>query len=132
MLVRSLLAVLTLLGVVPLRLCTCGAAHIHHHHSPIKLPTERGSTPKVQVSDPQDDGPVHGHDCSIHKARAAMPLAIPTDVTDAEADDAVAFFTWGAGEVVPGLDRTTAKPRPPDPPHTLHTPLFITLRALRN
>src|SRR5262245_4641457 len=89
MLVRSFLAVLTLVGVVRLRICTCGAAHVHFRAS-ASVPVEP-PPPTPTASD--DSGPVHHHhDCGVHKPRPAMSQAVPFSVADAPIDCAVGFL----------------------------------------
>jgi hypothetical protein len=126
MFVRSLLAVLTLLGAVPLRICTCGAAHVHHAPPPI-LPSE--PPPLTPAVSPDDDQPAHAHDCGVHKPRPAMSLAVPVSFADTPADVAVAALTPELPPVVVGIFTADTEPRSPDPPTK---PLFLALCTLRN
>src|SRR5438045_2306242 len=113
MVVRSLLTVLTLLGVVPLRICTCGAAHIHYH-APAPAPSSDPppSTPAIG----EDSGPVHHHhDCGIHKPRPAMSQGVSFVLAEVPTDDAAAIL-GGMPEPVAAPAPAAVEPRSPDPP----------------
>src|SRR5262245_40694038 len=115
MVVRLLVVVLTLLGAIPVRVCTCGAAH-HHHPSPPTLPAEHPDQTSPGVSE-GDGAPVRPPAAGIHKRRAAMSLAVPLSRADTPADVAVAFTpaVSAAGLILP-FATPIADPRSPDPP----------------
>jgi hypothetical protein len=128
MVVRAVLAVLTLLGAVPFRVCTCGAAHVHQ-----KAPTppaEHPSHPGCGGHRPNDPVPDHDDDCPAVKPRAAMPLAVTATVAELPADSllVIAVDELPVGEALPKL--RSAEPRSPDPPPG--QPLYLTLRNFRN
>jgi hypothetical protein len=123
MLVRLLLAVLTLVGAVPLRICTCGAAHLHQ-----ATPTPSGEPQAPGVH--TDDGPVgHHHDCPALKPKPAMSLAVPASFADHTTDSTPAVAGGAfAQEFTPGVCEFV-EPRSPDPPNR---PLFVHVCNLRN
>lgn len=127
MVVRAVLAVLTLLGAVPFRVCTCGAAHVHHK-APV-LPAERHSHDGCAEHQTIDRPAEHDQNCPAVKPRAAMPHAVTATVADVPPHSPL---------VVP-LDEpvnaalaelSSAEPRSPDPPPD--QPLYLTLRTFRN
>jgi hypothetical protein len=122
MVVRALLAVLTLVGAVPLRVCTCGAAHAHVETLP--------ATPAEHSDHADDCDPVHhDDDCGVHEPRATMCEAVPVAAADAPADHAVAPIAFEPAAFAAALAPLAIEPRSPDPPTT---PLYISFRALRN
>ena len=128
MVVRALLAVLTLLGAVPFRVCTCGAAHVHQK-APAPQPDHASHT-GCGGHQAADDPPVHDHDCPAVKPRAAMPLAVAATVAELPTDCPIVIV----GDESPASQTLTplvsAEPRSPDPPPG--QPLYLTLRTLRN
>jgi hypothetical protein len=128
MVVRWLIVVLTLIGAIPVRICTCGAAH--HHHP---------SVPPPRDADPEPPGPIpviasnpspaehHDADCHAVKPRPLMSVGlqcIPADVPPVDAL-AAAFFDPPHLEPASGHALRDYDP-PPD------RPLFLTFRVLRN
>jgi hypothetical protein len=128
MVLRALIAVMTLVGALPFRVCTCGAAHVHHTAPPLACDLPDHDLPCGCATD--HGVPEHDHDCPAVGPRCAMSVAVPATPTGAESDSAqvapVPHFTDTAARAVePG-----AKPRSPDPPPG--RPLFLTLLTLRN
>lgn len=124
MLVRLLLTVLTLVGAVPLRICTCGAAHLDHHVTPTQ-PTEP-QPPGVHT----DDNPVgHHHDCPALKPTRSMSVAVAPVMADGTADDTSSVALTGFVIQLPMPPRSHVEPRSPDPPNR---PLFVYVCNLRN
>jgi hypothetical protein len=129
MVVRGLLVVLTLLGAIPVRICTCGAAHHHHHRAP--QPRESSHLPPIGTLPAIDANPApvehHDADCHAIKPRPLMTLGLQFDVTDVPSADslAVALIEPIAPEPSPGHSIRDFHP-PPD------RPLFLSLCILRN
>ena len=127
MLIRLLVVVLALVGAIPVRICTCGAAH---HSPPAPAPRDADGEPASDSgsgiksnSIPADH---HDPDCHAVKPRPIMSLGLTCDTAQAPAGDtlAVAFadlctFEPTSSPVVRDLDP------PPD------RPLFLTLLVLR-
>jgi hypothetical protein len=129
MVMRAVLAVLTLLGAVPFRVCTCGAAHVHHKApvAPAEHPTHSGCSGHQT----NDSLPDHDHDCPAVKPSAAMSVALTATVAELPPDCPLVFAS-DVGNSVLTLAATPAhaEPRSPDPPPD--QPLYLTLRTLRN
>ncbi len=127
MILRLVVAVLTMLGAVPLRICTCGATEVHHPTPPDLLESESSPTPPG--ANP-DDGP-HGHDheCAAVKPHPAMSLAVPITLADTPPDITLIVPTVDALSLTATPEPETVEPRSPDPPGT---PLYLTFCNLRN
>jgi hypothetical protein len=131
MVVRLLVVVLTVVGAIPVRICTCGAAH-HHHHTPAPKPLcghdhapLPGSSPVV-VPDPE---PAEHHDADCHavKPRPLMSVGLQLDFTDVPPADAMAVALPERPEVVPTPGYAIRDFHPPP-----NRPLFLSLCVLRN
>ena len=129
MVLRAVIAVMTLVGAVPFRVCTCGAAHVQHHAPPVPAPdAPQPAEPALGV--PNDCPPAHDHDCPAVKPRCAMSVAVPAVPADVDVPAAfIAHLPEFAG-LAPTADTPAPKPRSPDPPPG--RPLFITFLTLRN
>jgi hypothetical protein len=128
MVLRAVLAVLTLLGAVPFRVCTCGASHVHHK-APV-LPPDHDSHPGCVGHPPTQSPPEHDRDCPAVKPRATMPLAVTASVAELPSDSPL-VVAIDESEVAGAFSPVAiAEPRSPDPPPD--KPLYITLRTLRN
>ena len=80
MIVRLLVVVLTLIGAVPIRICTCGAAH-HHDAAP---------QPIRELPAGVAPAPAHEHhdaDCHAVKPRPLMSLGLSCVLVDAPPAD---------------------------------------------
>ena len=128
MVLRALIAVLTLVGAVPFRVCTCGAAHIHHQAPPPapEAPDSCGHSACAPQKEPQQ----HDHDCPAVKPRCAMAVAVPATPADTQVADAPIAFLPELSVLAPRPPSPGAKPRSPDPPPD--RPLYLTLLTLRN
>jgi hypothetical protein len=129
MTVRALVAVLILVGQVPLRVCTCGAVHLHVA-KPAAPSSSNNPDDRPTASDPLP-GHHHDHDCQAVNPKASFKCAVPT--AD-EPDPIGGFFSvaWIAhhDRVPVHPDLTSGTPfRPPDTPSV---PLFIAYLTLRN
>ena len=129
MVLRALIAVLTLVGAVPFRVCTCGAAHTHHHASP--PPAHDAPDPcGHSACAPQEEPPQHDHDCPAVKPRCAMAVAVPATPADTQFGEAPIAPLPQLSVLAPRPTSPGAKPRSPDPPPD--RPLYLTLLTLRN
>src|SRR5580658_4827354 len=95
MVVRLLLALLTLFGVIPVRVCTCDHDHHHHHHfhffstrptPPPRDTTAKGAESAIETPAPDDSQ----HDCCDCKPRPSMPVATPVPLQTNASDDLTA------------------------------------------
>jgi hypothetical protein len=129
MIVRLVVAMMTVLGAVPLRICTCGYAHIDHHTPALPCSVERDSGPVTAnvVSDDSSHG--HHHDCAALKPKPAMSLAVPVAIADLPDLAPMAVFVPLLVETTLAPTPTSAEARSPDPPNR---PLYLTLCSLRN
>ena len=96
MVVRLLMAVLTLFGVIPVRVCTCDHDHHHHHHfhffssqlpPPPRVTTAAQVNPAIETQAPDDSQ----HDCCDCKPRPSMPVATPVPLQTNASDELIAF-----------------------------------------
>src|ERR1700690_4469443 len=96
MVVRLLMAVLTLFGVIPVRICTCDHDHHHNHHfhffssqstPPPRGMTTSGATPAIGTPASDDSQ----NDCCDCKPRPSMPVATPVPVQTNASDDLFAI-----------------------------------------
>ncbi|HSQ54359.1 MAG TPA: hypothetical protein VLM40_01330 [Gemmata sp.] len=128
MILRAILAVLTLLGAVPFRVCTCGAAHVHRYAPPPAREDRAAPGPPAFAADTST--PQHHHDCPAAKPRAAMSVAVTASMVDIPADSPIiaAWVELPAAETM--VLSSNDEPRSPDPPPK--QPLFITYQSLRN
>ena len=129
MVVRWLLVVLTLLGAVPVRICTCGAAHHHHHHAPLPRDTSNQPAPGTLPAIDANPAPAEHHDADCHaiKPRPLMSLGVQFDVTDVPPADALAVALIEQPELEPLPGHAVREFHPPP-----DRPLFLSLRVLRN
>ena len=81
MIVRLLVVVLTVIGAVPIRVCTCGAAH-HHDSQPVpELPAGVGADPAHEH---------HDDDCHAVKPRPLMSIGLSCPMMDSPDADCLA------------------------------------------
>lgn len=131
MVVRLLVVVLTVLGAIPVRICTCGAAH-HHPHAPVppsKSPCGHDHRDSATPAIASDSAPSEHHDADCHavKPRPLMTLGLQFDVTDVPPADALAV----ALVEVPRFDPTRGQiVRDFHPPP--NRPIFLSHSVLRN
>jgi hypothetical protein len=119
MIVRVFVVVLTVIGAVPIRICTCGAAHLH----------ETASEPVGEVLAGVSSEPAHHeHDADCHavKPRPLMSIGLTCPATDVPpADD----FAVAAVELPQLEPAAVFAVRVVDPPPI--QPLFLTDGVLR-
>jgi hypothetical protein len=127
MVVRLLVVVLTVFGAIPVRVCTCGAAHHHHHHAPPPRDTDR-QPPPAQPAVAADPGPAEHHDADCHavKPRPLMSVGLQFDLADVPPADAAAVALVGPPPADVRAGHTIRETRPPP-----DRPLFLTLGVLR-
>lgn len=120
MVVRLFVVVLTLVGAVPIRVCTCGAAHEHASSSPRDVPHD---LPHGVVPDPAHEH--HDADCHAVNPRPLMSAGLQVVVTDAPAPDALAVPFAHAAPEVATTDHAVRESHPPPnrPPHLVYTVL---------
>lgn len=127
MVVRWLVVVLTLFGAIPVRICTCGAAHIFPS-SPPPRDTDRPPPGPVPAFD-SNTAPTEQHDADCHyvKPRPIMPPGIQCLAADVPAIEApvLALVEPPQLEPLPGHAVRDFDP-PPD------RPLFLTFSVFRN
>jgi hypothetical protein len=144
MLGKMLLVVLVLVGQLPFRICTCGAAH-HDHGRPPPLTAEHllyllglgghhpvsGYAPDTPDGSPATapTGDHHDPDCQAVNPRPVLKSAPLAAVETAESD------AGPAGSVLP-LSLLFPNPVPAapvaHPPTGPPVPLYISFQALRN
>jgi hypothetical protein len=138
MLTRLLIAVLTLVGPMPLRACTCAAGHAAHAQPHEAHPVADGHDQECGLA--RHEGGAHECDGPDHPAQhergcpAADPgpvvrEAVPQAATDAPAESGVAPSPVRA-DVPPGAG-LPARPLP-QRPRAPKIPLYLTLLTLRN
>lgn len=128
MLVRLLVVVLTLIGAVPVRICTCGAAH--QHHSPAPAPKDDCGHDHHNSNEPSiapDPLVHHDADCHAVKPRPIMSLGLQFNVTDIPPTDVLAVELVGSPMLVPIVGHEVRDFHPPP-----NRPLFLTFLVLRN
>lgn len=132
MLARLLVAVLTLVGAVPLRVCTCATAD-HHHDAPShdSLPfteSDAGTdrNPVAAADSPPDSH--HDPECPAVEPRAAMAVAVPPIVASVPTHDLPGVALPDPPRSVAAAGHAPRGLRPPDP----RRPLFLILLVLRN
>jgi hypothetical protein len=127
MLVRWLVVVLALIGAVPVRICTCGAAHLFPS-APAPHDTDcppPGPEPALESnSNPAEH---HDADCHFVKPRPIMSLGLQCLPADVPSIDALVLSLAEPPrlEPLPGYTVRDLDP-PPD------QPLYLTYRVLRN
>jgi hypothetical protein len=147
MLVRLLVAVLTLVGPVPLSACTCAAGQSGHSSALRGSPTthatqscrcahygspDAASTHKVVDSGAGCEEPgqpvQHERDCPAVSPGSVVRQAVPQPTTEVPIDNgtACAGVFW-----VPSLG-TAAALSPSERPAAPKNPLYLTLLSLRN
>ena len=129
MVVRLLVVVLTLIGAVPIRICTCGAASdpapvthsapspCSHRHGPIDGPSIGGDSGHAH----------HDADCHAVKPRPLMSIGLSCDVIDAPAADGLIVPLVEAPALQPAAVHAIRDTHPP-PAH----PSFLSYTVLRN
>jgi hypothetical protein len=122
MVVRLFVVVLTLVGAVPIRVCTCGAAHEHASSSPREVQRE---LPHGVVPDPAHEH--HDADCHAVNPRPLMSAGLQVVVTDAPAPDALAVPFADDDSPAPSAGHADRQCHPPPnrPPHLAYTVLRI-------
>jgi hypothetical protein len=126
MLVRWLVVVLALIGAIPVRVCTCGAAH-HHASSPLPSndpDSTPGSSPECSAEPAREH---HDLECHAVKPRPLMSLGLQADTPADPPTDAIA-----ADVVEPPVRKPLCGYpfRDSDPPP--NRPLYLTFGVLRN
>jgi len=81
--VRLLVVVLTLIGAVPIRICTCGAAHACE-----RSPEPAGQLPPGVSSEPAQ--PEHESECQAVKPRPLMSIGLAYPAADIPPADGLA------------------------------------------
>jgi hypothetical protein len=143
MLIRLLLAVLTLIGPMPLCACTCAAGHQPEpqanapvrkscscrHHAPTKDTHTRDISGRIAPDECNHTHPPAPHDrgCPAANPRPLVREAISPPTTDAPSDCA-------HQDTVAWTDLPEINPSAPfsDPPRAAKTPLYLTFLSLRN
>lgn len=134
--IRVLVAVLTLLGSMPLRVCTCGAAH---SHSPEPAPHETGHThhPDGDIDHaapgghhPNRTAPAgHSHDPDCHAVNPRPiirdALADPHPVDPTHADGGLQTAALVPTPATPHREGVAPRAVPPG------VPLYLSLLVLR-
>jgi hypothetical protein len=136
MVVRLLIAVLTLFGAVPVRVCTCDHEHHHHVHfffftfdtsKPIRGIASQGTSPLIETPGPDDS-----HDDCCCKPRISMPVGTPVPLPSNAFDDPIDFplpeLTLLESGFIEIADFSCYHARPPTsdvPLFTLHCALLI-------
>src|SRR5262245_27227409 len=118
MIVRLLVVVLTLIGAIPIRICTCGAAH-HADSSPLR------ETPPGVSADPGHAH--HDADCHAVKPRPLMSIGLSSSATDVPAADGIFVPLVEVPAVEPAPGHALCHAHPP-PVH----PSFLSYTVLRN
>lgn len=119
MIVRVLIVLMTVVGALPFRVCTCGA--VHHHHTTNPQPTQAPASPEA-------DTPHHDPDCHAIKPRCAMTVGVSVPVLDWPTTDS---FGFSAVETALPLTASVHAEIPSHPPPR-GSPLYLTLNVLRN
>ncbi len=144
MLIRLLVVVLTLVGPLPCRACTCAAHPVHAaHDEPASAPEtaapkescgcDHDETDPADADDhsapPRDSHHQHERDCPatdptpvVRDAVTSPAVDPPTDCAEANAGVWVKFTPFLTPSVL-------CRPAPPRPPKL---PLYLTLLSLRN
>jgi hypothetical protein len=125
MVVRALVALMTLVGAMPFRVCTCGAAH--HHHAPTP---DAPLPPQFPVVSPDDPDPHHHHhpDCPAVKPRCAMSVGVTAGLV--EVPDADHTRTAVGEPPQPAASERHDEPTSRPPPRG--RPLYLMLQVFRN
>jgi hypothetical protein len=136
MLIRVLVVLLTLVGSMPLRVCTCGADHTAARTdsdapAPQTCPCKSAPAPDAHAHAPR--GPEshhHDHDCpAAHPRPLVRNVTAPTvTVPDAPGDCGPAFAFVAAVESAP-VARDSSVERIEPPPKV---PLYLAYLSLRN
>ncbi len=92
MVVRLLVVVLTLVGAIPVRICTCGAATTTHS---LPSPPACRTAPRLQtglsiIARTSSPAEHHDADCHVVKPRPLMSHGLQFDVVDVPPLDAIA------------------------------------------
>jgi hypothetical protein len=104
MIVRLLVVVLTLIGAVPIRICTCGAAH-HHDSQPLpELPAGVGADPAHEH---------HDADCHAVKPRPLMSIGLTCTMMDPTTADCLAAVLPEAPHLKPAPGHAIRDVHPP-------------------
>jgi hypothetical protein len=128
MLVRLLVVVLTIAGAVPVRLCTCGAAHHHHAQPPPPCDSHHhhhdGDFPAL-ACDPAHEH--HDADCHAVKPRPLMSLGLQFDLTNVPPADSHSVALELPPEIGPTSGHALRDFHPPP-----DRPLFLVYSVLLN
>ena len=136
MVVRLLIAALTLFGAIPVRVCTCDREHHHHVHfffltfdtdKPIRGIGSQGVSPLIETPGPDDS-----HDDCCCKPRLSMPVGtqvpLPSNAFADSIDFPLPVLTLLGSDLKDLSEFSCYLARPPtsDPPlFTLHCTLLI-------
>ena len=128
MVLRLLVVVLTLVGAIPVRICTCGAHSHPLFAKPVSAP-DRAPTPDLPSIFAEDPAPAehHDHDCHFVKPRPLMSVGLQFDVADVPPADALAVALEELPALAPIVGHTIRDFHPPP-----NRPLFISYCVLRN
>ncbi len=138
MLIRLLVAVLTLVGPLPLPVCTCAAAHEDHvsnspgepgHSSHESSPTDENTAARTLTEHAPCDGSNstrHDRDCPVACPKPFVRAAIPHAPSTFSGD-----FTLPL-TLIDGPPATTALQGLPLTVRVSKIPLYLTLLSLRN
>lgn len=130
MVIRLLVVGLTLIGAVPVQICTCGA---HDHAVPQTAPVPDDDTDTSNattlplIAEVPEPARHHDHDCHFIKPRPMMPHGIVADTAKLPpAEFLASVVPVMAVPAVPSAE-SVCELRPPP-----NQPLFLTLLRLRN
>lgn len=143
---RLLVIVLTLVGPMPFRVCTCAAAPTvcrdpgcpvapkvkscscgHHHEAAAEVESDEAGTGGGAATHAHP--PEHKSSCPAVQARPVADAAVPSDARDADPElPAECLATAADPFFAPGRPAGATVPERRRPPR----PLFITLLTLRN
>jgi hypothetical protein len=128
MVVRLLIVLLTLVGAIPVRICTCGA-HDHplfsKHESGERSPLPASDWPSI--ADDANSPEHHDSDCHFVKPRPLMPPGTPLDTVDVPPLDSTGVALVALPIMVAAIVEPTRDFHPPP-----NRPLYLTLLVLRN
>jgi hypothetical protein len=129
MVVRLLVVALTLIGAVPIRICTCGAASGSKPDAPsAPSPCSHRHGQPDEPSVGVDSGHTH-HDADCHavKPRPLMSIGLSSDVIDGPPADGLVAPLFEAPALHPSAGHAIRAVHPP-PVH----PSFLRYTVLRN
>ena len=134
MLIRLLVAVLTLAGPIPLRVCTCAAAHAApapESHAAPHGPAIDGAESHAHADccDESHQPTQHERECPAANPRPLVREAVSPAASDAPSDYSSQVAVV---ETPPLAGPRLAAPSARQSTRTSNTPLYLTLLTLRN